>query len=127
MAVDARAQIERRDADQIGLPEAEPAERIDERERLDRLLRVEVEPFGLVGESRPGPTMADAADALGTQRPLGRDRFERLVEREVGGEPRVRRQPPVAVDRGVGVQRAAPVCRAAAPIPRRAGSGRAPR
>ena len=91
MLVDARAQIERRDS-QVRWCEPEAYERVDDREGLNRLLRVEVVAFRLVGEIEPRPDDGDAVDTACGDRPRGYERRERLFDREVWQERRIGRE-----------------------------------
>ena len=78
-----------------------PLQRVHERERLNRLLRIEVVAFGLVGEVEPGPDDGQAANGAAAGMLARRQRGERLIERKVGGNRRVRRQAAIAVHRGI--------------------------
>ena len=64
-----RSNVERRSSPR--LRQAEPEQRIDQRERLDRLLRVEIVALGLVGEVEAGPDDRGAADAAGVRARAG--------------------------------------------------------
>src|SRR6185503_7402599 len=54
MPVDARAEVERRHAQRVGVREPPAKQRVDDGERLRGLLRVEVVAFRLVGEIQTG-------------------------------------------------------------------------
>jgi hypothetical protein len=95
MLVDSRAQIERRDP-QVRWCEPEAHERVDDRERLNCLLRVEVVAFRFVGEIEPRPDDGDAVDTACGERPRGYERRERLFDREVWQERRVGREAAIA-------------------------------
>ena len=88
--VDPRAQIERRHSILVRCCKPEPKQRIDDRERLDRLLGIEIVPFVLVGKVKTWSDDRDAPDAAGTEQSLGLDGLERLLTSEISKDGRVR-------------------------------------
>ena len=72
--------------------QSEPHQRVDHSERLQRLLRVEIVPFALVGEVETRADDGHAADTAGAEEPGGGDRLERLFDCEAGIDRRVGRQ-----------------------------------
>ena len=67
-------------------------------------MRVEIVPLRLVGEVQTRAHEGDAAHAVRGELAAGGNRLDRLVEREVGGQSRIGREPAIAVHRRVRAQ-----------------------
>jgi hypothetical protein len=89
VAVHARIQIERGDAQISRSCQPMPERRLDHGERLRRLLRIEVVALGLVGEIETWADDADAAYRPCLDQALGLERVERLIDGEVRAYRRV--------------------------------------
>src|SRR5688572_21345309 len=80
MLIDPRAQIEGRYSQLVVVGQLEPAQRIDDRKRLDRLLRIEIVPFTFVGKVKSRSDDGDAPYAAWGQHALGGDGLQRLLD-----------------------------------------------
>src|SRR5438093_11193732 len=95
MLVDLQVQIKRRQSKVAPAGKPEPNQRIDDTKRLERLLRVEIVPFKLVGKIKARADYRDTPDAAGAEHPPGSDSLERPLNGEVGKYRRVGRESPV--------------------------------
>jgi len=94
-----RTQIEGRELDARRCGEADPPQRVDHCERLDRLRRVEIVSLLLVCEVQAWTDNRHAPHRSGAERSIGSDRSKRLFDAELDGNRRIGRQPAVAEDR----------------------------
>jgi hypothetical protein len=97
MTVDSCAQVERCQTEIVRSCQAKPAQRVDHGERLSNLRWIKVVAVGLVGEVEARPNDADAAHRGGLHQPLRCQCRERPIDREVGPDRSVGREPASAV------------------------------
>jgi hypothetical protein len=99
MDIHARAQVECEDPDACLVGQARPPQRVEECERLDRLLRVEVVAGLLIDEVETGPDDRHALHAVRGYEPCRTKLAERPLDTVIHRDRRVRRESPRLEDR----------------------------
>ena len=91
-----RDSVQGRDAQVVQTRQLKSKQRVDHRERLNRLRRVEIEAVSLVHEVETRPHDCDAPDAAWAERRGGRDAVQRSLDGKARENRGVGRKSPLA-------------------------------